>query len=437
MKTIRKSFTHKLQIIKLTAKGVQNIKFYAVLFLIIFIGIFSFSSAFSSLMNSIVIRSTGEILSRAYARSGSAKDIQVAVDAVAVAGGGTVYVPAGDFDFDSYPKVFDNKPVGVLIPGGVDVIGAGKRQTTLRQTQTPPTSAIMFFVDGRNQKPTRISGFTFIGNVSSEDVNNRAVFMYGCKDFRVDHCEFIDFCHSSIYTSIYTVAIGGQYDWNRGVIDHCDIDNPYKDVIGGSWAYGISILGPGRPNAWIENISDLLGDYGAEAYTPEAIQHRWIVYIEDCTFKRCRHAIASNCEAFYVVRHCNFSEPRPQNFPMIDLHGAMGADYWGSRGAEVYDNIIDGQNYYGACAIDFRGGGGVVFNNTILHCTYGVRLSYEGEGTNQKCWVNDLWIWSNTFENVTTQIHDMYGIYQEEVNYFLRERPEYTSYPYPHPFTFG
>jgi len=62
MKTIRKPFTRKLQIINVAVKGLQNTKFHTmILILVIFTGIFSLSLATSLLMNSIIIRNSGAI----------------------------------------------------------------------------------------------------------------------------------------------------------------------------------------------------------------------------------------------------------------------------------------------------------------------------------------------------------------------------------------
>ena len=62
MKGNRNLLTHRLLIIKLAAKGLQNTKFYAILLVfVMLVGIFGLSSAISSLMNDVIIRSTGRI----------------------------------------------------------------------------------------------------------------------------------------------------------------------------------------------------------------------------------------------------------------------------------------------------------------------------------------------------------------------------------------
>jgi hypothetical protein len=409
-------------------KQLQTKEFCAIITIIFLLsGVLFIYPAVSSLSNNIIIKSSGQIVTpNVYAASGSPSDIQAAVDAVMAAGGGTVYLPEGDFAFDDYSQTYRNSPVGVLVnmygfSGNIRIIG---NNTILRQTQEPPSGSSMFRVEGFNGGRIRISGIKFVGNVSTGELNSMAVWMYRCKDFRIDHCDFTDFSDSTIMTSCYT---GNPDTWgyNRGVIDHCTIDNPYKDVIGGSWGYGIYVSGPGREEAWIDNIDSLLGKYN---------ELKWCVYIEDCTFSRCRHAIASIGDGYYVSRYNTFTEPRPKNYGMIDVHGCLSSEGIGGRGLEAYSNTIyaaDGYDY--SMAFGLRGCGGVVFDNTIVDCRYGVTLSHDVWV--EKYSVKDLWIWDNTFDNVAIPVYDQYESYEENVDYFLYEKTGYTPYTYPHPLT--
>jgi hypothetical protein len=443
-------------------------KLFTIILMIVIITVAYIVNA--QLINTATIHNTGQISTTIWAKSGSAEDIQAAVDAVA-AGGGIVYVPAGSFPFNGSRTVYNGMSVGVVVPGGVSVIGAGKDVTNL--TCTAETSNVMLYCDGSNDKPIRISGITFIGygplpgETNDDDHNQQGVLMWNCKKFRVDHCRFLNFPGHGVQAACYTHVARNeegelQYYWNWGLIDHCDFDNPYKENPGTwAWGYGIGLgggAGGTEPIAWLYNISDIIGRWDIETnpircalyqWNSSTNQYdlvdpyggkyfRWLVYIEDCTFKRCRHGIASNGGVWYVARHNYFEHNYPEGWPNVDIHGAMGNQGWfGGRGAEVYDNIINETTVTGGWGIDYRGGGGVVFNNTIISCSYGVSMRYEGPDTNVVCWVNDLWIWNNTFTDVNTQIYDPYNLYDEEVHYFLRERPNYTPYPYPHPLTIG
>jgi hypothetical protein len=424
-------------------------------------------AANAQLTNTAKIHNTGQIsVNKIWAKSGSAEDIQAAVDAVAAAGGGIVYVPAGNFFFNSERTTYNGRRVGVAIPGGVSVIGAGKDVTILTSLQPTYTHSAMFFCDGSNDRPIRISGITFVGYVAG-DIDDGTypyvgygVYMWCCKKFRVDHCKFLNFPDAGVGCQVYSEASKGengvyQFYWNWGLIDHCDFDNPYKDERSGTWywGYGVNVGGPGGPYAWLYNLSDILGRWDIETNPVRCALYqwnsseqryylvdpyggkyfRWLVYIEDCNFTRTRHATTSYGSAFYVVRYCTFTEPRPKGYPMSDVHGSLQVGGMGGRGLESYDNVYyAAQGYAYSCAFGMRGGGGVIFNNTIYNCREGVGLSKD-QDTTPDFLVNDLWIWGNNFVNVTYPISDPQNLYTEGEDYRLQARPNYVPYPYPHP----
>lgn len=383
-------------------------------------------------MNSVTIESTGKISnSNINAASGSAEDIQAAIDWIVAHGGiGNVYVPEGEFAF----IMLDTH--GVIIPGGVNVIGAGKDKTILRQT-LPPEAAFMFHVDGSSGLPTRISGISFISyKVAVEDEPfTQGIYVINALDYRIDHCYFEDFTSKAILTK------GG-----RGLIDHVDIDNPYKDdpnVLGGVdgggrkvWGYGIIPVGV---DVW-RNADYYLGQY--DGLTD-------IAYIENCNFSRTRHAIAGNGYGWYVVRHSIFYDPRPEHFGIIDVHG-LGP---GGRGLEAYNNSIHGSVYYWtgtemdysrtvpwlSIAVSLRGGSGVVYNNKFIDIHTGIQLLEEAKDPPVR--IDDLWIWDN--EMITQDAPPGQtgedGTYlaatsfTEGDEYHLTQRPDYVAYTYPHP----
>jgi hypothetical protein len=398
-------------VIELEGKNMQNLRIHATLLLLLLLGLISFSPVIALLSNTVLIKSQGTIsTTQITARSGFPEDIQAAVNVVAAAGGGTVYVPEGNWTFNpsSWP--------GVTIPNGVNIIGAGIGQTVLYLPNYPqgglankPFSNRPFFYCTGNyetNKQVRISGITFQGHVEDEEEALCGVEVVAIDNFRIDHCEFIDFDNAAIFPRDC-----------RGVIDHCIIDNPYKDKISDTvWAYGIIVLGDYY--TWY-SLDQLLGKYTLNT-----------VYIEDCTFSRCRHSIASNGAGWYVVRHCVFTEPRPKNFGIIDVHGT---DY-GGRGLEAYDNLIIGAaNYPASQAFWIRGGSGVIFNNTMQNISYGIVLMKESE--NRQFWVNNLYIWGNGMDGGTLLLDG--DNYIENVDYFLYAKSGYTPYPYPHPLTLG
>ena len=430
IKSLPKLFIYTMLTIRRIVNEILSTKVYSlVLISVMLIGIFGLTYA---LNDQVHITSTGQIATgRVIARSGSSADIQAAVDAVAAAGGGEVIIPAGTFDFviDPNKKGIDNLPAGVIIPGGVNVFGAGADQTILRQPTDPPYNSAMFLIDGVNGKPVRISGIKFDGYVAAtttgEDTNNRAITVFGTKDFRIDHCVFEDFSNTGILSKKDSATL-----IHKGVIDHCDFGNPYKDTMPyGTFYWGYGIIVVGTSYNWEPDISNLLGKYVDN-----------VVFIEDNVFSRCRHAIASNAGGYYVARHNNFTRPRPYNFHHIDVHGTSGAaPAVGGRGLEAYDNIIEDEwdpnnNKFVGWGFGIRGGGGVVFNHTIYNCSIGIWMANDGGTQQEKCKNNDMYLWNNQIVGGGTPLTTGADVI-ENVNYFLYARPNYTPYSYPHPLT--
>ena len=429
-------------------------------------GILTLSLAFSSLMNNVVINNTGEISpSSITAKSGSPVDIQTAVNAIVALGGGTVYVPAGTFTFN--PTVSGAVNITFTkVP--INIIGAGIGVTILRETINPGSSSMFSRVwsgQNYNGSAVRISGISFVGFVVDESVTtNNAIRIANTQDFRIDHCSFQDFAQAAISTSGST---GGTYNLiNRGVIDHCSFDNPYKDYWAphnssnptwSVWGYGIIVLG--NYYTWDTDLSHYLGQYypttvssnpmGVSSYVPQPI------YIEDCYFTRTRHAISSNGAAYYVSRYNYFEKSAP--YGANDVHGAVGTPAWGGRGMESYSNIFnftdESYSYGQDQALEPRGGGGVCWNNTvILNPSYGTRtIGFGNDGEVAPYDVEQFYIWNNTamWTNGTlVDFNSKIGVApgsgfngSENVNYFLRAPNQtldgftYTPYTYPLPLT--
>jgi hypothetical protein len=424
----RNTLIHELLEVKVGQRKLQNIKANTVVLVLMLLCVLSLT--YSLPINTAVIHSTGQILTnKVTARSGSAEDIQTAVDSVQALGGGTVYVPAGNFSCNlngSRLSTYLSYPSSVIVPNGVSIIGAGINQTILYQTAADLAygASFMFYcidnVPKAQQKPIRISGIAFLGYVSTYENNHRGVQMDSVVDFRIDHCSFQNFPGWAI--GVWNPHGNDLYQTDaRGVIDHCSIDNPYKEwVVGNAWGYGINA---GGDTTWETDITALLGKYDGV--------HQ-ITYVEDCTFNRCRHCIASNQGMFYVVRNCIFNGGSVGTAHMIDVHG-----YNGGRGLEAYNNTITGGGTLltdSNVAFGIRGGGGCIFNNTINNCYYGIQLHHD-PGEYDPSWsVHNMWIWDNTMTNGYTVFINS-GNYTEGVDYFLYANSNYTPYTYPHPLT--
>lgn len=378
-----------------------------------------------------------------WANSGSLSDIQAAVDIAS--SGAIVHIPSGIFDAVINPSKIgiNNRPVGVNVPGGVSVIGQGKEITILRIHSEPPYASTMFIVDGRNGLRTRVSGISFEGFVdTTEDTSPSAVEVAGATDYRVDHCRFLDWTGSGIALTNHYIITPGVYGVNRGVIDHCDFDAPYKRTDGSDatsdtaiWAYGIHIRG--TYSNW-PDLELVLGKY-------DGVEN--IVYIEDCTFNRLRHAVVANAGGFYVLRHSTMMGGIPRNFHQVDIHGASGAQpAVGGRGFEIYENLIVGGPFpqdmgggWRSQGMVPRGGGGVIFNNRMIDLKFGIRFTND-PGVYELTRLKDMYLWNNTVERqvmppeFTTTLFTNVRPTEivENVDFFQFERLGYAPLPYPH-----
>jgi hypothetical protein len=452
----RNALIHELQI-KGWIRKLRNRKNPAI-FLAIVAFVSVLSVAYSLPTSSLVIGNTGSIsLSGVTAKSGSPADIQTAVNAIVALGGGTVNIPAGTFTFD--PTVSG----GVTIPFTkvpINIIGAGIGVTVLRETINPGGSSMFSRIWGGqnyNGSAVRISGISFVGLVVNETVTtNNAIHIVCTQDFRIDHCSFQDFAQAAIYTDDGT---GATYKLvNRGVIDHCSFDNPYRDMWAphnsststwALWGYGIIVVGD--VYTWDPTITDLLGNY-YPVRTVGGLPEPQPIYIENCNFTRTRHAISSNSAGFYVSRYNYFQAAYGgQN----DVHGNQGTPVWGGRGIESYGNVFnftdESYSYGQDFALLLRGGGGVFWNNTIIvnpnYPTHIVGLSNDGEAAPYDveqfyAW-NNIATWTNgTVFDWTTRLTMVNGYnYTQNVNYFLRAPNQsldgftYNPYTYPLPLT--
>lgn len=406
----------------------------AVLILAMLTAVFSLSIGVSSSTGSVVIANTGKISAGAIAQSGSAADIQAAVNVVASAGGGNVYVPAGTYYWNNQT---------VTIPGGVNVFGASyagcdghtnnwtsyNATTILNNTAATPSNT-MFYVNGLDGKASRISGIEFVTtgpvNTTMESIGTGpAVWLYEIINAHVDHCTFINFYSAAVLLSNTNTGTASA------VLDHNVVNDPYKlSSSGWSWGYGFYAQGE-YPN-WDSNITHFLGQFNVVGAP--------VLYVEDNHFSLCRHATDCIQEGWDVVRFNLIDNPYPQNYGMVNIHGSGGGSWTSGRGVEVYNNTIVGAGSMSEL-MWIRGGGGVIFNNTLENAGYDIGLFNEDgiAGTT----VSQLYIWGNTLVNTTYSLLGNSGNYTQNVQYFLRAPDQiddgftYTPYPYPHPLTTG
>jgi hypothetical protein len=417
--------------------------------LVMFIEIIALACA--SLSWSIAIPCTGAISRAVVAASGSAADIQVAVNLLG-SSGGTVHIPAGTSYWNGDQ---------VTIPGGINIIGASlagcaghasnytryTATTILHNNATPPNNPDMFVVDGSNGLSSRISGIQFemTPPAGDGDLNSGvAIATNYLRNFRIDHCTFLDFSANAVWIDSNAAEINSQY-CSYGVLDHNYVDCPSKVSNLWQWGNGFYSRGAMRPelNNWDSNIAHFAGVYAAVPMTT-------IMYVEDNHFVRISQSTDGIAGSWNVVRY-NLFELGVMDWGDVDLHGSQ--TWYGARGMEVYNNTFSkttgylnyGPNDLGGIRI--RGGSGIFFNNTVNYTQnntnqYAICLDdYDVSSSGNLYPFTDLsktYIWSNTHINCGL-LNVLYGT--SNVDYFLRAPSQaqegftYVPYQYPHPLT--
>lgn len=340
------------------------------------------------------------------AASPSIEDIQAAVDSLD--GPGTVYVPAGEAE-----------AVGTLtLPPGTRLIGAGMDRTKLFRGPLTDINAggAMIRVEGPGPEGTQISGFNLVGVLDPDSRGgDNGIMLRNLRGFRVDHCRFERFGSAGVHVR------GGE----AGVIDHCLMVDVFKPAIN-NLGYGVVAMGN---NEWRDDL---------QPGGPDA------VFIEDCELIGSRHAVASNAGAVYVFRHNHVHQNAKTQ--AIDAHGPGYGSPRGTQWVEIYENLVENPRQ-DAPAMMLRGGGGVVFNNTIRDHSRGIGLTLDFDSRID--WsqpypiadqVHDYWVWGNTLDGepvdpyVPSRSAEHIKIGRD---YHLEPKPGYEPYVYPHPLVGG
>ena len=418
--------------------------------------------ALSSYTTGLTIFNTGTIvIMNVFAQSGSAYDIQAAVDQIVLAGGiGNVHIPAGTYNFVEPGESL----ISVNIPAGINIFGAPTERTNEfpvptfgmnRNDQvvvwetvlvlpshdnapTPPgpeTILIWFEVqgDGDYDKQSRISDIQFVGFRDVDPSSTQqtlAIKIEGVIGFRVDHCSFKNLGGGGI-----TASGGGLNDVVSGVIDHNRLENPSGGIIG-PWinrtlTYGITV-GRDYLSEWEPDISDVIGQY-----------NNYTVFIEDNYLSKWRHSITANHGGHYVSRYNTFDNDF--GYGSVDVHIGNNPTEVGTRAVEVYNNEFVNRDptYVGTSSVMFWDGGGGTFFNNSIDSSYSRVIDFDTRIDRLNyTWPKDIWIWDNDEHTSQGLVHIESGstdLIREDIEYFLYEPHtfQYSSYPYPHPLTLG
>lgn len=247
-----------------------------------------------------------------YTTDGSQSDVEAAIaDASA---GDTVNVPSGEFTWGA-----SGNPVDVN--KAITLSGAGTNSTTINISATGPTW-------GGGTIAISAAAVVKSFKTAQPGSANTTAFAAGS----VDGWRITDIHHLSASTVGYFV-----YAATYGLIDNCT-------VVGGSGNDEL-IFTRGPTNSWQTATS--LGTTNA-------------VYIEDCVFENQGYVSDFNSNARGVARFCTINGTLK-----IDGHGkASNTPARGVRSLEAYGNIWTSAGAY-YTTIEFRGGTGVIFDNSL------------------------------------------------------------------------
>ena len=354
--------------------------------------------------------------------------------------GAIVDIPAGTCDWGS-------ASVSLSADKSVWLRGAGIGQTVIERSGGPGDTFALTF-DCADVRQVELSGFTFQGRHSSV-ADSGVQLDNSCRDFKIHDMRFVGFTSSGLEVRD---SHGGSSPYSRGVIYDSRFEqhfNPASPSDGEG--YGVVV-------------------YGSHNALPLELGTAEAVFIEDNHFEANRHSIASNYGSRYVARHNTVvTTDITRNTGLIDAHGRQDGSDRGSRSWEIYSNHISfhGDDYW-ADGIAIRGGGGVIFDNTIDYegaTEKGIAYSVQFVIEEQACpdyaeppqgtpgvsypvadQVHDAWVWNNVhhrpdqpgntaqFIRVTNDSSwDCRFYIQEGRDYFQFAKPNYQPFTYPHP----
>jgi hypothetical protein len=365
------------------------------------------------------------------AASGLQPDIQAAVNLALP--GDTVQIPAGTFAFTGQ----------VFAPDGIHIKGAGRDSTFLIKSDNLSDWQGMFTVNCTTGLPFIFSDLTLQGRLDAlqgtnrttavTSVHDQGLYIKGAaKDVQIYNCRFTKFIRAGVEFRSDSGSVPGR---QTGVI--------YNNIFYDNWfinlGYGVSVIGD--KNSWNNTVS--LGTSNA-------------IFVEDNYFQLQRHCTTANNGANYVARY-NTVKDNYQDAWSFDAHGKTPSWPRGTQSYEIYNNTINNSiTRWGGVGI--RGGGGVVWGNTMSGVTHGVHIYLENPGYNldtagypaldQIGNPMDLYIWGNSITSTGTAIyqdatstsytsHPITWWIQQSRDYYLTQMFGYTPYTYPHPLRAG
>ncbi len=323
--------------------------------------------------------------------------VQLAVSAAAA--GQTVAIPAGTCDWGGNQ---------LAIQAGITLKGAGMNATVLQRTAAVPGNTYLVRFDCGNGRQAKFSDMTLVGANLSYSEDRGLGLIGGCVDFVVTNAKFTKF----VFAGVEVRGLARQ----RGVIYNSQFIDNYNSTVH-NLGYGVVVFGDGTWPA-LE-----LGSANA-------------VFVEDNYLSGNRHHIAANNGARYVYRHnTNVATELTKDFHQVDAHG-LSSSPRGTRSWEIYANsfsaVLDsGRNF---AAVGMRGGDGVIYNNSYtsnIASPVALMLEIVSCGTYPvQDQITQAYILETAPNAVSSKCEPSIALNRE---YFLKARPGYTPYVYPHP----
>ena len=355
------------------------------------------------------------------AKSCSQTNVQAAI--ASANNGDTVIVPAGDCTWDS-----------IKLTKGINLTGAGIDATVISSSGR----AITLDVDSGTAP--RLTGFTFSGGKATLGIVSVSGNVNG---WRIDNNRFTgqeSRCLTITDTESAAPSVG-----IAGLIDN----NRFED-----WGVQAILIRPSNTHA------EELWKTETKLGSPDA------VYIEDNSFDNTGNiepALDNEYGAKTVFRHNELIDSWVLNHGLEWRRGTLKM--------EVYENTFSQtKSWTSTSVIVFRGGTGVVFNNTITgkwwhplmirdYCSSGTSgcntkvypkgcnsypcIDQVGRTHDQK--LEPLYQWGNTINGTPVKMYvfnpskerafNTNDAIKEDRDFYNASHPNYTPYTYPHPLT--
>jgi hypothetical protein len=232
----------------------------------------------------------------------------------------------------------------------ITIQGAGIDKTIIRDATSTASGDEPFDIKGVAGKPFRITGITFDGTglPTAGTWAGEVVISGNCKNFRVDHCKFLNMDRM--------MTIDGD---TYGLIDHCDFHALQKK---GGLAQTIMCMGPGKiaftTPLTMGTAEAVYFEDNEARFSPEVVEatgnNPWIVPYQG---------------ARVVIRHNKIINTQ------LEIYRVRPGAY-GCQSAEIYDNAFSAEEAKMGRPQGFifiSGGVAMVFNNTVTGTTYNCR----------------------------------------------------------------